>query len=162
MFMKRHIIAALREEFNQWEEMLTALTEQQANAPQLASNRSIKDELAHLHAWQQRSIARVEAALLDQEPEFPKWPAELDPDSEDATDRMNEWIYQTTRIQPWPTIYQDWKAGFLRFLAGAETISEKDLLDSVKYPWLDSRPLALILLGSYDHHHEHLEILLAL
>jgi hypothetical protein len=45
--------------------------------------------MAHLSAWQKRSIARVAAALLDREPEYPIWPAALDPNLEDNTDPIN-------------------------------------------------------------------------
>ena len=92
MYMKRHILTALREEFNRWEELLAGMSDEQITTPHLPSNWSIKDEIAHLRAWQQRSIARLEAALLNREPEFPKWLPELDPDSEGNTDQTNAWI----------------------------------------------------------------------
>jgi len=72
----------LKEEFNRWEELLAGMSEEQISASHLPSNLSIKDVIAHLRAWQQRSVARLEAALLNREPEFPNWPAELDPNSE--------------------------------------------------------------------------------
>ncbi len=157
MYMKQHILGALQEEFNHWEELLAGLNEMQRTRPLVPSNMSIKDDLAHLWAWQQRSIARVEAAIHDREPEFPVWPDTLDPNSEDATDQINAWVYESYRNEPWAAVYAQWREGFLRFLAGAKAISEKDLLDSGKYPWLGGYPLALIFLASYDHHHEHLE-----
>jgi hypothetical protein len=161
MFMKQHILAALREEFDQWEALLAGMSEAQLTAPRLPSRWSIKDELAHLWAWQQRSIARIDAALGDQEPVFPVWAPGLDPEVEANTDQVNAWIDETYREEPWPTVYRQWREGFLRFLEAAEAIAEKDLLDAGKYPWLDERPLAFILLGSYDHHQEHFDGALA-
>jgi hypothetical protein len=161
MYMKQHILAALREEFNRWEELLASMSEAQITTPQLPSHWSIKDDIAHLRAWQQRSIARVEAAQHNREPEFPKWPAALDPEAEGATDQINAWIYEAAREQPWSTVHQQWRSGFLRFLEGADAISEKDLLDAGRYPWLPGHPLAFILLASYDHHQEHLDGVLA-
>ena len=158
---KKQIITMLKEEFNRWEELLAGMSEEQITAPHLPSNLSIKDVIAHLRAWQQRSVARLEAALLNREPEFPKWPAELDPDSEDDPDQINAWIYETYREQPWSKVHQNWSEGFLRFLELGEGIPEKDLLDAGRYPWLEGHPLAFILLASYDHHQEHLEKLLA-
>ena len=157
MNMKQHILAALREQFNRWEELLASLSEEQITAPQLPGNWSIKDVMAHVWAWQQRSIARVEAALLDREPAFPKWPVEADPDSDDNTNLVNAWIYETSREQPWSQVHQQWKEGFLRFLELPEAIAEKDLLDAGRYPWLKGHALAFVLLASYDHHQEHLE-----
>jgi len=58
-------------------------------------------------------------------------------------------------------VHQDWREGFLRFLALGARISEKDLLDSGKYAWQEGYPLACTLLASYDHHQEHLDKLRA-
>ena len=38
MYMKQHILAALSEEFNRWEELLAGMSEAQITAPQLPSN----------------------------------------------------------------------------------------------------------------------------
>ena len=159
---KQQILSTLREEFNRWEELLAGLSEEQITAPQLPSNLSIKDVMAHLRAWQQRSVARMEAALHDREPEFPKWPAGLDPESEGQPDQLNAWIYETFREQPWSSVHRDWRAGFLRLLELGEAIPVKELLDAGRYPWLEGHPLSFILTASYEHHHiDHLEPLLA-
>jgi hypothetical protein len=158
---KKQILTMLKEEFNRWEELLAGMSEEQITAQHLPSNLSIKDVIAHLWAWQQRSIARLEAALHDKEPEFPRWPAEFDPEQEDV-DQMNAWIYETNRVKPWSRVYGDWRAGFLRFLELGEAIPEKDLLDAGRYPWLEGQPLSIVFVGSYEHHHiDHLEPLLA-
>lgn len=72
MNMKEHILAALKEQFESWEKLLGAVSEQQIISPQFDLNWSIKDVMAHLWAWQQISIARLEGGLHDREPKFPK------------------------------------------------------------------------------------------
>ncbi len=162
MNMKDHILAALREEYDRWEELLASLQEAQINStPLLPSHWTIKDDIAHLRAWQQRSIARVEAAQLNRAPVFPWVPEDIDPGGEEATDAINAWIYNTYREQPWPKVHQDWSRGFQRFLDVAGQIPERDLLDTGRYPWLNGYPLEFILVASYDHHQEHLEKLQA-
>jgi hypothetical protein len=160
MSMKQHILAALRELFNQWEELLAGMNEEQITTPLLPSPLSSKDVIAHLMAWQQRSIARLESALLNRDPEFPKWLSGVDPDAEGNTDQINAWLYESYRDQPWSQVHQNWREGFQRFLETAEGVSERDLLDAGRYPWLKGYPLSLFLLASYDHHQEHLENLL--
>jgi hypothetical protein len=155
MNMKEHILAALREQFKRWEELLAGMSEKQITTAHSPSGWSTKDEISHLWAWQQRSIARLAAATLDREPDFPKWPAELDPNVDENTDKINAWIHETTRKDPWSKAYLDWKIGFLRFLELGEKIKEKDLLDESKYTWMKGAPLAFALLSSYDHHQEH-------
>jgi hypothetical protein len=157
MYMKEHILAALRAQFNRWADLLAGLKDEQIMAPQTFGDWSIKDVVVHLWAWQQRSIARLEAALADKEPVFPQWQPDIDPDAAGSTDQVNAWIYNAYREQPWESVYQNWRGGYLRLLSLAEQISERDLLDTSRYPWLKGFSLALVLLASYDHHQEHLE-----
>jgi hypothetical protein len=161
MNMKEHILTALREQFDRWEELLASLSEEHITAPHFDYDWSIKDVITHLWTWQQISIARMEAGLLDREPEFPKWVSVLHGDWEENADRTNAKIYATYHGKPWSEVYQNWREGFLRFLELGNQISEKDLLDGDRYPWLKGYSLAFILLASYDHHQEHFEKLLA-
>ena len=157
MTMKDHILAALKEELERWQDLLAGLSEKQVNASLLPSPWSIKDVISHLRAWQQRTIARVEAATLDLEPTFPAWPFGLDPESDENTEPLNAWIYESNRDRTWAEVHRDWQDGFSRLLKLSESISERDLLDSSRYAWLEGYPLALILLATYDHHQEHLD-----
>ena len=160
---KSQMIAMLDEEFHSWEAVLAGMSEAQATTPLLPSDWSIKDVLAHLRAWQQVSIARLEAALDNTEPELPIWLAGLSPDSDEYLEKFNDWIYQAYRERPWANVYQVWREGFLHFLELAQAIPEQDLLEAGRYPWLEGNPLIAVLRGTYKHHHdEHLQPLLAL
>lgn len=168
MYMKTHMLTALREEFDHWERVLSGLEEAQLTAPPQPGELSLKDELIHLWAWQQRSIARMEAGLNSEEPKMPPWwpdgtvtRANAAVDHEAITDQINAHIYETFRDRAWAETYAQWRAGFLHFLAVSEQIPEPVLLDASRYAWLNGYALADVLLGSYDHHQEHLEKLLA-
>ena len=160
MNMKEHILAALREQFDRWEELLASLSEEQVTIPSFDLNWSIKDVIAHLWAWQQISIARVEGGVQNREPDFPKWIVSIGEDWEEDADRVNALTYDANHEKPWSDVYQNWKNGFMRFLDLGKKISEKDLLDGSRYPWLKGYSLAFILVASYDHHEEHLEKLI--
>ena len=160
MNMKEHILAALKEQFDRWEELLATLSKEQLTASRFDLNWSIKDVMAHLWGWQQISIARMEGGVLDQEPKFPQWVLDLHGVWEENADQTNSRIYEINHEKPWSEIYQNWRNGFLRFLRLGNEISERDLLDGDRYPWLKGSSLAFILVASYDHHQEHLEKLL--
>jgi len=160
MNMKDHILTALREQFNSWEELLASMDEEQITIPHFDYDWSIKDVMAHLWAWQQISIARMEGGLQDREPEFPNWIVNLGEDWEDNADRVNALTFETNHEKSWSEIHQNWKNGFLRFLELGNEISEKERLDGDRYHWLKGYSLAFILVASYDHHQEHLEKLL--
>jgi len=168
MYMKTHMLAALREEFDQWENVLASLTETQITTPPKPGELSLKDEIAHLWAWQQRSIARLAAGLNGAEPQMPAWWPDATvtrPDATDAheitTNRVNALIYETFQDRAWADVYGQWRTAFLHFLDLGEQIPEPALLDASRYGWLNGYSLADVLLGSYDHHQEHLEKLLA-
>jgi hypothetical protein len=155
--MKRHILVALREMLDQWEDLLAPLTEAQVTSPLQPSHLSIKDIIAHLTAWQKLSNARVEAVQLDREPIMPMQFAGVDADAEGNTDGLNAAIFETHRQEPWEQVYQAWRQGFRQLLGGAEGVTERDLLDGGRFSWLGGSPPAVILLATYDHHREHLE-----
>ena len=157
MNMKEHILTALREQFDRWEELFASLSEEQLNAPHFDLDWSIKDVITHLWGWQQISIARMEGGVLNREPEFPKWVLELGEDWEENADQTNARIYENNHKKPWSEIYRIWKEGFLHLLELGKKISERDLLDGSRYSWLNGYSLAFILVASYDHHQEHFE-----
>ena len=161
MYMKTHILAALREEFDQWEWVLADLSETQITAVPNPPTLSIKDEIAHLWAWQQLSIARMEAAPHDVEPQMPQWLLNADPENEENTDQINARIYELYRDRSWTEVYRQWRTGFLQLLKIGEAIPESALLDASRYVWLRGYRLCDVLIGTYDHHHEHLKELVA-
>lgn len=161
MNMKEHILAALGEQFNSWQELLASLNEEQIITPHFDLDWSIKDVMAHLWAWQQVSIARIEGGVQDREPEYPKWIVESLKIWEEDADRVNALTYGTQHRKPWSEIYENWRNGFLQVLELGSKISERDLLDGDRYAWLKGHSLAAILIASYDHHQEHIEKILA-
>lgn len=160
MNMKEHILAALREQFEHWEELLASLSEEQITAPDFDREWSIRDVMAHLWAWQQISIARLEGGVLDREPMYPQWITSIGDDWEENADRVNALTFDNNHEKTWSRVYQNWKNGFLRFLELGNQISERDLLNGDRYPWLKGYSLASILVASYEHHQEHFEKLL--
>jgi hypothetical protein len=165
---RERILTSLSEVFNRWEELLDSLPEAQIIAAQLPSDpvyptpMSIKDVIAHLHAWQQVSIARLEAARLGAQPILPGWLEGADPESEEEIEQFNARIYAANHALPWPQVYQTWRDGFLHFLELAEQVPEDELMDRQRYPWLNGYALFAVLEGLYEHHRiDHLEPLLA-
>lgn len=157
MYMKIHMLAALREEFDEWERVLAGLSEEQIHAVPAPGELSLKDELAHLWAWQQRSIARMKAGQTNTEPQMPAWLSDVSPEAEENTDVINDWIYNRYKERPWSEVYTQWQSGFLQLMELIEAIPEPALLDSSRFTWLNGYSLADVILGTYDHHQEHMD-----
>lgn len=156
MDMKAHILAALGEIYEAWEALLAGLDAAQRERPLEPEALSVKDELAHLMAWQQRSNARLEAALGGHDPRMPAW-AGVDPEDYDNTDMVNAWIFDTYHKQNWEQVYGAWRNGFRRLLAQSAQVPERELLDGSQYAWLEGFPLVNVLIATYDHHKEHID-----
>lgn len=159
---KTQLMTSLQQEFDRWEDLLARLAVGQITAAPDDGGFSIKDTMAHLHAWQQISNARLEAALHHREPDYPAWLGGLYPDAEEHLETINSGVYQTYRDQSWVDVHRVWHDGFRRLLALAEAIPEEDLMEPGKYAWLAGDPLSAVLLGTLEHHEEHWDALLAL
>jgi hypothetical protein len=155
---KEELLASLRAVFGDWEDLLAGKRESEINAKSRADGWSIKDMIAHLMAWQQISIARLRAAELDAEPQYPAWLDGADPFfAEDHTHQFNARTRKIYHDEPWSIVHAAWGEGFTQFIELAGAVPEDLLFDAKRYPWLRGYALYAILEGSFEHHREHLE-----
>ncbi len=70
---KQQIVTGLNDIYRRWKDLLSSLSEDQILTPLQPSTWTVKDVVAHLWAWQQGSVARMEAALENREPHYPEW-----------------------------------------------------------------------------------------
>lgn len=157
MNMQDHILAAMRECYDDWRSLLDGLEAGQIGTALDEMGWTIKDVLAHLWVWQQLTNARVSAAAQGGEPLLPEWVAQFGVAAEDApADKVNALMHQMYRQRAYRKVRGEWQAGFERLLETAAQISEPDFIGWGRYPWLGEAPLAAVLIASYDHHIEHL------
>jgi hypothetical protein len=161
MNMKSHILTAMREQFDQLEKLLASLNDEQATTPSFDDDWSVKDVVNHLWGWQQISVARLNAGVLDREPEFPNWLTSFPGNWDESSDQTNTWLYKNFHDRSWAEAGKNWRDGYLQLLELGEKVSERDLLDGDRFSWLKGYSLAFILVASYEHHQEHLEKLTA-
>lgn len=160
MNLKETLIINLKGELKRWSDTLRKLDDETASDRLPGEELSIKDKVAHLHAWQQISIARLEAAIQNHDPYSPAWLKGMDPDSEDNIDVYNDRIYLYYRDHSWLEVFHLWLSGFIQFITLAEMISLEDYLEVDKFPWLKGYALIAVVEGSLEHHREHFELLL--
>lgn len=158
---KRALIVMHESEFAAWEKLLASLSTEQITSLLLPNGLSVQDTVAHLGAWQERTIAQLEAALHGHAPHFPQWPVALGAEeSSDAVDRANAWILATHRHRPWTDVYQGWRKDFLHFLELIRAIPEADLRPDGKLAWMAEYELLDNHTDLFDYHHaEHRVVL---
>ncbi len=153
---KQELLAGLRAIFDRWENLLAKRSEQELTARKPSTDWSIGDVVAHLMAWQQVSVARLQAALAGAEPGYPDWLGGADPFfAEEHFDDFNARVWRRYRDQPWPTVHRMWQEGFRRFIELAEALPEDTLADAGRFAWLKGYPLSAVLAGSLEHHEHH-------
>ena len=158
MTTRRELIEDLRTVFQSWEKVLAEASESEITAPLRPGAWSIAEVVTHLCAWQQISIAHVEAVLANSDPRFPAWLDGADPFyAEDHVDVFNARIQEDWRSESWPQRHTEWRDGFLRFLALADAVPDSVLFDTKRCPWLRGYALAAVLEGSCEHHRHHLD-----
>jgi hypothetical protein len=152
------LINNLKTVFDNWEELLGGMSEEEITTQPGPGKWSVSEVITHLRAWQQISIAHLQAALLNTEPDFPAWLVGADPFyAEDHVDRFNTRIQELQRSQSWPTRHRAWREGFLRLLELAEAVPDSILFDEKRYSWLRGHAVAAVLKGSCEHHEHHLD-----
>ena len=157
MSRKDELVANLETVFHAWEELLAGKSEAEITARPEPEEWAIRDVIVHLHAWQEISIARLEAALRDTQPHYPAWLGGADPFfAEEHVNDFNARIQETHHGQSWASVHHEWREGFLRFLELAGAIPGATMFDAKRHAWLRGYALSSVLEGSWEHHQEHL------
>ncbi len=155
---KNELIEELKKEYSRWLILLQGFAEDELTRYLPGESLSTKDKVAHLFAWQQLSIARLEAAIQGHDPIIPPWLISSQPDTDDV-DQDNEQIFQMYLSNSWQEIFTLWRTGFEHFISLCSLLQEEDLFKTGKYPWLPEYALADVLTGSLEHHREHFDLL---
>ena len=91
---------------------------------------SAKDEIVHIAAWKGIMCERFRAFRAEQTPPaFDDW------------DAVNEEIFDRHKDESWSKTYEYFILSYEQMVEQIQSISEDDLLDGQRYPWLRGRSL---------------------
>ena len=147
---KAQLLAELQNEQAAWEALLSAIDDARMTEPGVAGDWSIKDIVAHLTGWRQRTVSRFKAALQHQPMPAPSWPSHLQTD-----DEINDWIYASNRDRSLSAILQEDRAVFQQLVDTLSAFPEAELIDPQRFEWLEGEPLSgAIIFGHFHEEHE--------
>ena len=89
MTTKAEVLDTVKQRFEAWETLLGSLTGPQLTTTIPKLGTSIKEIMAHLYAWQQVSIARLEGGLYHRNPVYPQVPPEFDLETDSLETESN-------------------------------------------------------------------------
>ena len=112
-----------------------------------------KDVLAHLAWWHDHSVLVIEGLRAGRQPYDETDPA-------NSTDAFNERVHRE-HLGDRPDVTRvSFNRSFDRLLAAIKPLTDNDLFDAHRWPWLGNEALAETLLWDssrhYGAHHEHL------
>src|SRR5690349_17521180 len=86
---KQRLLAELQAEQEQFEALLDQIGTERMDQPGVAGHWSVKDIVAHLTGWRQRTVQRLRAERHGEAAPPPPWPSDLQTD-----DAINAWLYE--------------------------------------------------------------------
>ena len=150
---KKQLLAEMQSEQAAWLALLDEIGEENMTQPEVAGGWSIKDIVAHLTGWRRRTVLRFRAALDPTVDMTPDYPAELDED--DEGDEINAWIYKANRDRPLTDVLNDSREVFQQLVAEVSALSDEQLNDPQRFPWLEGERLTgAFIFGHFHEEHE--------
>ena len=111
--------------YEQLNTLLASLSEEQKTTPGVNSSWSVKDNVAHITAYQDLLPARIQSWIAGQQP------AEFMPEFK-TEDEVNESIYQQNKDRPLAEVEAAFQSSYQRAFAAVESLSEEELNAPVK------------------------------
>ena len=154
---KDELLARIRAAWSELEDTLGAFDEARLMRPG-ADGWSAKDHAAHMAGWLELLLARIEGT-----PEHVVFGVDANTYPNTGVDALNEALHRrNARLTPAEAL--DWlRRSHARALAAVSTLDEEALDRPI---WPDDprrRPLISTIVGNtYEHYHEHLEVIRAL
>ena len=138
-----------------WEQLLAEIGTQHMLEPGATGDWTFKDVVAHLNGWRRVTLARLDAAQHGHAPAAPPWPAELSED--DDVDQINAWIEQANHDRPLQAVLDEYSDSFQHMRDAVTALSERELTELDRYPWIAGYALADVITHSFGHLHEEHE-----
>lgn len=152
-------VDSLRIELKMWQGLLLNCKEKPEDCAHNDDHWTLKDVLAHLTSWQEVTLARLVAARVKSDPEYPAWFPGVDPETDEDLNRVNAAIYEAHKDQSLTDIKKEWEQRFSEILLVCSLISDDEFLEPGRYIWLNGYPLVAVLNGTLGHHREHRDII---
>ena len=145
---KADLLAAAESEFERLWSAVELVGDEHREVPGACDEWSVKDLLAHLHAWHEMAIGWERAGRAG---ETPTIPAEGYTFAE--TPALNQAIYERTKDDQWGDIVDRLNTSHNAIMAVISTYDDPDLFAKAKYPWTRSTSVGAYLVSASSSHY---------
>ena len=138
--------------FDELDALLISFTPEQMTTEGVNGEWAVKDVLAHLTAWEQRVLERLQAATTNSEP------ASDGVSTDEETDQLNERFFRENRERALADVLADYHAAYQRMVTAVEDANDADLFQTGRFSWLggDTALWQLVAGNTYEHIQEHI------
>ena len=150
---KQEILDLIDTERNNLNKAISGLSEAQMLAPGLDGERTVKDVLAHIAAWELLMVQWLKESYAGLTPQRPA-PGE----PWDDLDQLNENMYLEYKDRPLAEILAMSEAASTQADQAVHAMTEKDLFDGSRFAWRNGDPMwHMVAANTWWHYKEHRE-----
>lgn len=150
---KQAILELIRDERSRLEAAVGKLSEAQMVAPGLDGERSVKDILAHISAWELMMVQWLKETYAGLTPERPApgmtW---------DDLDQLNERIYLDNQDRSLGEVMARSESAHSHAVQAVQEMTDGDLFDGTRFAWRNGDPMwHMVAANTWWHYKEHSE-----
>ena len=143
---KEELIEKIEKSYSEWEDVLAEVGDSRMAQRGVADDWSVKDLVAHLAAWQQRVLDRMDADTTGN-------PAES---LGQTVDEINVALYERNRDRPLHDVLAQARDTYDRFLTRVRSLSEEQIFKPGHFTFTEDDALYEWIAGNtFEHYEEH-------
>lgn len=145
---KQQLLDFGKREFDRLMKLVGTLTPNQRDKEHVFDNRTTKDIVAHLYAWQLMELTWYEEGMSGKKPAIPA-PGYTFKDAP----ALNEKLYQEYRSIVWDDLIQKFTKTHYQLLSIVNKHSDEELSTKKKYAWTGSTSITCYLASGLSSHY---------
>ncbi len=148
---KATLLDNIHKGYDELDALLISFSPQQMTTEGVSGVWSIKDILAHLTSWQQRTLDRLYAAANNEQPRSPNIA------TDEEMNQQNERFYQENGERPLADVLADYHSAYQQMVTAVQDASDEDLFQPGRFSWEGDVALWQLVAGNtYEHIQEHI------
>ncbi len=148
---KTQLLNDIRSSYTNLETVLAPLSAEQMTTPGVNGSWSIKDNIAHLSAWQRVLLNRLEAVRNNTAPSEELY-------DEETVDTLNERFYQQDTSRSLDDVLAEFRSLYQQVIEQVQALSNDDLNRPLS--WREGEPVWPTIVGNTnEHYQEHAQII---
>lgn len=153
---KSDLLYRIADGYAAWAATIDAAPPREMTLPDLHGGWSIKDEVAHVTAWEARVLAVLHAVLAGDAPPHPPLVGDAQ-----KIEVMNAEIFNASRRRALDDVLADMERMHAAFARAVEELSDDAIFDPHHFAWMKGEPLLVAIAGdTYEHYPEHMRNIL--